>query len=65
MSETAAPGLTHVDGAGHARMVDVSGKDVTARSACASGRVLLSAEAVAALRSPASPGSPGPSGRRT
>jgi cyclic pyranopterin monophosphate synthase len=28
----------------------VSGKDVTARSACASGRVLLSAEAVAALR---------------
>ena len=31
-------------------MVDVSGKDVTTRSACASGRVLLSAEAVAALR---------------
>ena len=42
--------LTHVNDAGHARMVDVSGKDVTARSACASGRVLLSAEAVAALR---------------
>ena len=39
-----------MDGAGHARMVDVSGKAVTARSACASGRVLLSAEAVAALR---------------
>jgi cyclic pyranopterin monophosphate synthase len=51
MSDTAAPGqLTHVDSAGHARMVDVSGKEVTARSACASGRVLLSAEAVAALR---------------
>ena len=50
MSETAFSGLTHVDGAGHARMVDVSGKAVTARSACASGRVLLSAEAVAALR---------------
>ena len=31
-------------------MVDVSGKDVTSRSACATGRVLLSAEAVAALR---------------
>jgi cyclic pyranopterin phosphate synthase len=31
-------------------MVDVSGKDVTARSAGASGRVLLSAPAVAALR---------------
>src|SRR5256884_9312153 len=43
-------GLTHVDGAGHARMVDVSGKDVTARSACATGRVRLSARAVAALR---------------
>jgi cyclic pyranopterin phosphate synthase len=42
--------LTHVDAAGNARMVDVSGKDVTARSAGATGRVLLSAEAVAALR---------------
>jgi cyclic pyranopterin phosphate synthase len=31
-------------------MVDVSGKDVTARSSRASGRVLLSAAAVAALR---------------
>jgi len=31
-------------------MVDVSGKDVTARAACASGRVLLSERAVAALR---------------
>ena len=47
MTET---GLTHVDAAGQARMVDVSGKDVTARSACATGRVLLSAGAVAALR---------------
>lgn len=42
--------LTHVDAAGNARMVDVSGKDVTARSACATGRVLLCTEAVAALR---------------
>jgi cyclic pyranopterin phosphate synthase len=42
--------LTHVDEAGHARMVDVSGKDVTAREARASGRVLLSPAAVAALR---------------
>jgi len=31
-------------------MVDVSGKDVTARSACATGRVLLATQAVAALR---------------
>ena len=42
--------LTHLDEAGHARMVDVSGKDVTVREARASGRVLLSAAAVAALR---------------
>ena len=49
-SENAGSGLTHVDSAGHARMVDVSGKDVTARSACATGRVRLSARAVAALR---------------
>src|ERR1700757_2640319 len=48
MTET---GLTHVDDAGHARMVDVSGKDVTARAACASRRGLLSAEGVAAPRS--------------
>jgi cyclic pyranopterin monophosphate synthase len=44
------PGLTHLDAAGQARMVDVSGKDVTARAATASGRVLLSRAAVAALR---------------
>jgi cyclic pyranopterin phosphate synthase len=42
--------LTHLDTAGRARMVDVSGKDVTSRQARASGRVLLSPAAVAALR---------------
>ena len=42
--------LTHVDASGAARMVDVSGKDVTARSATASGRVLVSAQVVALLR---------------
>jgi cyclic pyranopterin phosphate synthase len=42
--------LTHTDESGHARMVDVSAKDVTVREARASGRVLLSADAVAALR---------------
>ena len=42
--------LTHLDSAGRARMVDVSGKDVTSRQARASGQVLLSAAAVAALR---------------
>src|SRR6201985_3734819 len=42
--------LTHLDEAGRGRMVDVSAKDVTVRTARASGRVLLSAAAVAALR---------------
>jgi cyclic pyranopterin phosphate synthase len=42
--------LTHVDEAGAARMVDVSDKDVTARSATASGRVLVSARVVELLR---------------
>ena len=42
--------LTHVDESGAARMVDVSGKDVTARMATATGRVLVSAEVVALLR---------------
>lgn len=42
--------LTHVDEAGAARMVDVSGKDVTTREAVAAGRVLVSAEVVALLR---------------
>jgi cyclic pyranopterin monophosphate synthase len=44
------PRLTHVDEAGAARMVDVSGKDVTVRTATATGRVLLSPEVVALLR---------------
>lgn len=42
--------LTHVDNDGAARMVDVSGKDVTVRTATASGRVLVSSSVVAALR---------------
>ncbi len=42
--------LTHVDEHGAARMVDVSAKDVTARTATASGRVLVSPQVVAALR---------------
>ncbi|MFC9090411.1 cyclic pyranopterin monophosphate synthase MoaC [Nocardiopsis dassonvillei] len=43
-------GFTHLDGSGAARMVDVSQKSVSARTATASGRVLLGPEAVAALR---------------
>lgn len=42
--------LTHVDAAGAARMVDVAGKDVTVRTATASGRVLVSPAVVALLR---------------
>jgi cyclic pyranopterin monophosphate synthase len=41
--------LTHVRNDGTAQMVDVSAKAVTIRAATAVGRVLLSAEAVAAL----------------
>ncbi|MBV9023261.1 MAG: cyclic pyranopterin monophosphate synthase MoaC [Streptomycetaceae bacterium] len=42
--------LTHLDEAGAARMVDVSAKDVTARTATASGRVLVSPRVVELLR---------------
>jgi cyclic pyranopterin phosphate synthase len=42
--------LTHVDEHGAARMVDVSAKDVTARTASASGRVLVSPAVVELLR---------------
>jgi cyclic pyranopterin phosphate synthase len=42
--------LTHIDESGAARMVDVSGKDVTVRTATASGRVLVSPAVVALLR---------------
>jgi len=49
-SRPGAAGLTHVDERGAARMVDVSAKDVTARVATASGRVLVSAEVVRLLR---------------
>ena len=42
--------LTHVDETGAARMVDVSEKAVTTRTATASGRVLVSAEVIELLR---------------
>ena len=42
--------LTHVDESGAARMVDVSGKDVTDRQAVATGRVLVSPRVVELLR---------------
>ncbi|MEI7055772.1 cyclic pyranopterin monophosphate synthase MoaC [Nocardioides sp. CCNWLW239] len=42
--------LTHVDETGAARMVDVSEKAVTARTATASGRVLVSPDVIELLR---------------
>jgi cyclic pyranopterin phosphate synthase len=44
------PRLTHVDDSGAARMVDVSGKSVTDRTATASGRVKVSPDVVGLLR---------------
>ena len=44
------PRFTHVDESGAARMVDVSGKEISVRSATATGAVLVSAEVVALLR---------------
>jgi cyclic pyranopterin phosphate synthase len=43
-------GFSHVDEHGAARIVDVSAKDVSVRTASAEGRVDLSAECVALLR---------------
>lgn len=42
--------LTHLDAAGNARMVDVGGKAQTQRVAVASGRIAMSAPALAAIR---------------
>jgi cyclic pyranopterin phosphate synthase len=45
-----ADGFTHLDDQGAARMVDVSGKDVTVRTATARGRVVVTDEVLALLR---------------
>jgi cyclic pyranopterin phosphate synthase len=42
--------LTHVDEGGAARMVDVSGKEVTVRRAVAAGTVTTTAQVIALLR---------------
>ena len=49
MNEGAAR-LTHLDDAGAAHMVDVGGKPATQRRAVASGRITMSAQALAAIR---------------
>ena len=38
--------LTHFDKQGNARMVDVSEKDITSRSACAVGSILVNKEII-------------------
>jgi len=48
-------GLTHVDETGAARMVDVSAKDVSARSAVAAGLVRTTPEVIDLLRRDALP----------
>jgi len=45
----------HLDASGGARMVDVSGKEVTVRTATAAGRLVVSPAVVALLRGPGVP----------
>ena len=47
--------LTHIDEQGRATMVDTSAKEITARRAVASARVLMSAQTVAAIRNHTTP----------
>jgi molybdenum cofactor biosynthesis protein MoaC len=47
---TESPTLSHVDDQGHARMVDISHKQSTARTAVASGRVVVGPEALRLIR---------------
>ncbi|MGB7202017.1 MAG: cyclic pyranopterin monophosphate synthase MoaC [Pyrinomonadaceae bacterium] len=47
--------LSHIDDAGKVKMVDVSAKDVTTRRAVASGKVLLSPETLATLKTHKTP----------
>lgn len=47
--------LSHFDNAGNVKMVDVSQKAETQRTAVASGKVLLSAETIAILQSQTNP----------
>lgn len=52
---SAEPSFTHLDAAGHARMVDVTEKTPTVRAATAEGTVRCSPEVVALLRDGAVP----------
>ena len=46
-----APALTHIDASGEARMVDVSAKPATERTAVAEGRVIMSQATLELIRS--------------
>jgi cyclic pyranopterin phosphate synthase len=50
MSTEESIGLAHLDSQGQAHMVDVADRDVTTRTAAASGKVLLASAVVALLR---------------
>ncbi len=52
---SATGGFSHVDESGAARMVDVSAKDISVRTATATGKVVVSAEVVGLLRDEALP----------
>ena len=48
--DSGGPGLTHIDAKGNPRMVDVSGKAPSARTAVAEGRIRMSSDTLAAIR---------------
>jgi cyclic pyranopterin monophosphate synthase len=50
-SDKAGAALTHIDGKGEARMVDVSGKAATERIAVAEGRVIMTKATLELIRS--------------
>src|SRR5690349_23611958 len=50
-SSKGAPALTHIDARGEARMVDVSEKPATERTAVAEGRVVMSKATLELIRS--------------
>jgi cyclic pyranopterin monophosphate synthase len=51
MTDNPHAGLSHIDAAGHARMVDVSAKDDTRREATARGRIVMRQETLALIQS--------------
>ena len=55
MNQPAIDNLTHLDEHGHARMVDVSEKSVTSRTAVATGAVYMQPATLAAIRDGAAP----------